>query len=125
MASGSRYPGGMNVTAGGKAVGARLRREVMIPIPAYRQVSSLIGLSLVLVLMASAVDAVVWTYQSQRRIWRQESAEVMRPALGRRHSHRRLQPPANRPRSEFSPEAIGPARPHHTCILPAAGRIPR
>lgn len=43
-----------------------LRREVMVPVPSYRRPSSLIGLSIVFVLLASAVDAVVWTYQAKR-----------------------------------------------------------
>jgi len=45
---------------------ASLRREVLVPVPSYRRPSSLIGLSIVLVLLASAVDAVVWTYQAKR-----------------------------------------------------------
>jgi hypothetical protein len=51
----------------------------MLPVPSYRRASSLIGLSVVLVLVASAVDAVVWTYQSQRRLWREQVAEPIRP----------------------------------------------
>lgn len=51
---------------------------------AFRRLTSLIGLSMLLVLMASAVDAVMWTYQVQRRIRRQEAAETMRPARTRR-----------------------------------------
>lgn len=43
-----------------------LRREVMVPVPSYRRPSSLIGMSIVLVLLASAADAVVWTYQAKR-----------------------------------------------------------
>ena len=43
-----------------------LRREVMVPVPSMRRPSSLIGMSIVLVLLASAVDAVVWTYQAKR-----------------------------------------------------------
>ena len=45
-----------------------LRREVMVPVPSYRRPSSLIGISIVLVLLASAVDAVVWTYQTTRAL---------------------------------------------------------
>lgn len=45
---------------------ASLRREVLVPVPSYRRPSSPIGLSIVLVLLASAVDAVVWTYQAKR-----------------------------------------------------------
>jgi hypothetical protein len=47
-----------------------LRREVMVPVPSYRRPSSLIGMSIVLVLLASAVDAVVWTYQARREVER-------------------------------------------------------
>lgn len=43
-----------------------LRREVLVPVPTYRRPSSVIGLSIVLVLLASAVDAVVWSYQAVR-----------------------------------------------------------
>ena len=121
----------MNVTAGegvSSRLGARLVREVVVPVPAYRRVSSLIGLSLVLVLMASAVDAVVWTYQSQRRIWREEAAESMRPVLTRRSSHVRVHPMhVHRVAPQASPaEGFAPASPpHRTCLMPAAGRIPR
>jgi hypothetical protein len=45
---------------------ASLRREVLVPVPSYRRPSSLIGMSIVLVLLASAADAVVWTYQAKR-----------------------------------------------------------
>lgn len=75
----------MKVTAGG-GLGARLRREVLVPVPSYRRASSLIGLSVILVLMASAIDAVVWTYQTQRRLWREEVGEAMRPSFHRRHA---------------------------------------
>ncbi len=47
-----------------------LRREVLVPVPSYRRPSSLIGMSIVLVLLASAVDAVVWTYQARREVAR-------------------------------------------------------
>jgi hypothetical protein len=49
---------------------ASLRREVMVPVPSYRRPSSLIGMSIVLVLLASAVDAVVWTYQAKSEVER-------------------------------------------------------
>jgi hypothetical protein len=82
----SRYAASMMPTRGGVVRGdadapsvAPLRREVMLPVPSYRRASSLIGLSVALVLVASAVDAVVWTYQSQRRFWREQAAETMRP----------------------------------------------
>ncbi len=61
--------------------GGGLRREVLIPVPLYRRASSLIGLSMVLVLLASAVDAVVWTYQTQRRLWRASPADTLRPSV--------------------------------------------
>ena len=61
--------------------GGGLRREVVIPVPLYRRASSLIGLSVVLVLLASAVDALVWTYQTQRRLWRESPAETLRPSV--------------------------------------------
>lgn len=81
----------MNSTAGGglgsapteKAEPARLEREVLVPAPGYKRASTLIGLSLILVLVASAVDALVWTYQSQRRIWRDDTTETRRPAIER------------------------------------------
>lgn len=40
----------------------------MVPVPSYRRPSSLIGISIVLVLLASAIDAVVWTYQTSREL---------------------------------------------------------
>jgi hypothetical protein len=86
----SRYAGTMMPTRGGVVQGdadapsvAPLRREVLLPVPSYRRASSLIGLSVVLVLVASAVDAVVWTYQSQRRFWREQAAEPIRPPPAR------------------------------------------
>jgi hypothetical protein len=48
-----------------------LRREVMVPVPSYKRPSSLIGISIVVVLLASAVDAVVWTYQARRAVQEQ------------------------------------------------------
>ena len=61
--------------------GGGLKREVLIPVPMYRRASSLIGLSVVMVLLASAVNAVVWTYQTQRRLWRESPAETLRPSV--------------------------------------------
>lgn len=61
--------------------GGGLRREVLIPVPMYRRASSLVGLSVVLVLLASAVDALVWTYQTQRRLWRETAADTLRPSV--------------------------------------------
>jgi len=54
-----------------------LRREVMVPVPSYRRPSSLIGISVVLVLLASAVDAVVWTYQAKRDAARSAAQDSM------------------------------------------------
>lgn len=84
----------MNATAGGGEVvqqRALLRREVLVPVPSYRRASYLVGLGVLLVLVASAIDAVVWTYHSQRRLWRQEAAHSMRlrpPADGDASAHR-------------------------------------
>jgi hypothetical protein len=58
-----------------------LRREVMVPVPSYRRPSSLIGMSIVLVLLASAVDAVVWTYQARRDLSRADDLEMNIPSL--------------------------------------------
>lgn len=63
-----------------------LRREVMVPMPSYRRPSSLIGLSIVLVLLASAVDAVVWTYQARRAAEERAAFEMMRPTVRRWHA---------------------------------------
>lgn len=57
-----------------------LRREVMVPVASYRRPSSLIGISVVLVLLASAVDTVVWTYQARRELQRDE-IEMTIPSL--------------------------------------------
>jgi len=53
-----------------------LRREVMVPVPSYRRPSSLIGISIALVLLASAVDAVVWTYQASRELSQIDTLEA-------------------------------------------------
>ena len=58
-----------------------LRREVMVPVPSFRRPSSLIGLSIVLILLASAVDAVVWTYQAKRDLARADDLEMSIPSL--------------------------------------------
>ncbi len=58
-----------------------LRREVMVPVPSYRRPSSLIGISVVFVLLASAVDAVVWTYQAKRDLARADDVEMSIPTL--------------------------------------------
>lgn len=65
--------------------GGGLKREVLIPVPMYRRASSLIGLSVVMVLLASAVDAVVWTYQTQRRLWRESPADTLRSSVEPAH----------------------------------------
>ncbi|HKE14762.1 MAG TPA: hypothetical protein VKB80_07870 [Kofleriaceae bacterium] len=82
----------MKPTGGGDVVSrqlAPLRREVLVPVPSYRRASYLVALGVLLVLVASAVDAVVWTYQSQRRFWRQEAVESLRPVATRLETHRR------------------------------------
>jgi hypothetical protein len=61
----------------------RLRREVLVPVPSYRRASSLVGLSIAMVLLASAVDAVVWTYQARREAREEVRQERMRPAPAR------------------------------------------
>ena len=99
----------MNSTAGGglgsaptaNARRVRLEREVLVPVPAYKRASTLIGLSLILVLVASAVDAVVWTYHSQRRIWRDDAADTRRPAIQRTRA--------------ADPPRIGPADEKRSC----------
>ena len=58
-----------------------LRREVMVPVPSMRRPSSLIGMSIVLVLLASAVDAVVWTYQAKHDLARADELEMTIPTL--------------------------------------------
>ena len=82
---------------------------MLIPVPVYRRASSLIGLGVVLVLVASAVDAVVWTYQTQRQFWREEAASL-RPA--RTFEPRRRDPHVARIQSaRFSSPLIHPVRP--------------
>lgn len=53
-----------------------LRREVLVPVPSHRRPTSLIGLSIVMVLFASAVDALVWSYQAQRAALEREDTFV-------------------------------------------------
>ena len=60
-----------------------LRREVLVPVPSHRRPASLIGLSIVMVLFASAVDALVWSYQAQRAAM--ERQEMVRPRPCRAH----------------------------------------
>jgi hypothetical protein len=50
-----------------------------------------VALGVLLVLVASAVDAVVWTYQSQRRFWRQEAVESLLPVATRLETQRRAE----------------------------------
>jgi hypothetical protein len=45
---------------------SQLRREVLIPLPPYRRPSSLVGFGVVLVLLAGAVDAALWTQRVRR-----------------------------------------------------------
>ena len=69
----------------------RLRREVLVPLPTHRRPTSLIGLGVALVLLASAVDAMVWSFQAQRElIERQRTTE--RPAPPRVVHARTIQP---------------------------------
>jgi hypothetical protein len=104
--------GGAGSASGGRP-GLQLRREVLVPVPAYRQATSLIGLSLVLVLLASAVDAVVWTYRAQRRFWREEAAESLREALSRRRAAERAVEP------DRLADPMAPAREVPTISMPA------
>ena len=66
-----------------------LRREVIVPVPSYRRPSSLIGLSIMLMLLASSVDAMVWSYQIRRQAEIDAQNEmVVRPAPRRQDSIR-------------------------------------
>ena len=98
-----------------------LRREVVVVPPAFRRLTSLLGLGMVFVLMASAMDAVVWTYQMRRRLHEQEIVEALRPTRMRRDVA------ARRARLEGETRALAPTmsadegapRPHgRTCMLP-------
>lgn len=94
-----------------------LRREVIVVPAAFRRLTSLLGLGMVFVLMASAMDAVVWTYQMQRRLHQQEVADGLRPTSTRRDAA------ARRARLEREPVAAsvdeGAERPRGlTCRLP-------
>lgn len=96
-----------------------LRREVIVVPAAFRRLTSLLGLGMVFVLMASAMDAVVWTYQMQRRLHQQEVAEGLRPTSTRRDAAVRRA----RLERERVPVAAsvdeGAPRPHgRTCMLP-------
>ncbi|HEY8143754.1 MAG TPA: hypothetical protein VIG06_13815 [Kofleriaceae bacterium] len=53
----------------------------MVPVASYRRPSSLIGISVVLVLLASAVDTVVWTYQARRELSQRDDLEMTIPSL--------------------------------------------
>ena len=55
-----------------------LRREVLVPVPSHRRPASLIGLSIVMVLFASAVDALVWSYQAQRAALERQDGRYVR-----------------------------------------------
>src|SRR5204863_9018356 len=61
----------------------RLRREVLVPLPTHRRPTSLIGLSIALVLLASAVDAVVWSFQAQRAMVERQTREMLRYSMSR------------------------------------------
>jgi hypothetical protein len=114
----------MNVTEGrGPAPGSsareseRLRCEAVVPVAAHRRATSLIGLSLMLVLVASGVDALVWTYQSQRQLWRDEAGETTRPAAAWREvGYRRV-------RSTPIERSTEPARTPAEGEAPVAGRV--
>lgn len=71
----------------GTRAGGGLRCEVIVPVHALRRVTSLLGISLMLVLVASAADAVVWTYQSQQQLWLDESEAAREPARQPLHWH--------------------------------------
>lgn len=58
---------------------ALLRREVLVPVPSHRRPSTLIGMSIAMVLVASAADAVIWSYQAKRQAEEQAAREMMRP----------------------------------------------
>ena len=97
-----------------------LRREVIVVPAAFRRLTSLLGLGMVFVLMASAMDAVVWTYQMQRRLHQQEIAEGLRPTSTRWDVAARR---ARLERERGAPAAAsvdeGAPRPHgRTCMMP-------
>ena len=67
---------------------------------AFRRLTSLLGLGMVFVLMASAMDAVVWTYQMQRSL--HEKGHASQP-LGRQLVDASRPPNTGKPRRK--PEA--------------------
>jgi hypothetical protein len=81
-----------------------LRREVLVPVPAHRRPASLIGLSIVMVLFASAVDALVWSFQVQRAAIERETRTVARPCHGARQHQ--PAPPTIRSAAHHRPEAM-------------------
>jgi hypothetical protein len=87
----------------GRPAGGGLRREVIVPVHALRRVISLLGISVMLILVASAADAVVWTYQSQERLWLDEgesAREPERPLQWDEYSPTLVAAPARDPRVE-------------------------
>ena len=96
-----------------------LRPEVIVVPAAFRRLTSLLGLGMVFVLMASAMDAVVWTYQMQRRVHQQEIAEGLRPTSTRRDlAARRARLDRERPASVSSADEGAPPPHGRTCRLP-------
>lgn len=97
-----------------------LRREVIVVPAAFRRLTSLLGLGMVFVLMASAMDAVVWTYQMQRRLHHEEVAQALRPTPMRRDlaaRRARLEPEHRASAPAVSADEVAP-RPHgRTCRL--------
>ena len=65
-----------------------LRREVVMPIAHHRQPSSVIGISLLLLLLASALDALVWTYHAKRSAEQRALSEQAGPSLTRQEAAR-------------------------------------
>ena len=96
-----------------------LRREVIVVPAAFRRLTSLLGLGMVFVLMASAMDAMVWTYQMQRRLHQQEIVEALRPRPMRRDvALRRAHAEQDRGFATVGADEGAP-RPHgRTCMLP-------
>jgi hypothetical protein len=82
-----------------------LRREVVVPPPAYRRLSAVIEIGLALVMIAGAADALVWSYCAQRRYWRAEAAEGLQRASGRRQAAERAVPPLTDPTAPRAPLA--------------------
>jgi uncharacterized protein HemX len=93
---------------------------IVVP-AAFRRLTSLLGLGMVFVLMASAMDAVVWTYQMQRRLHQQEVVDALRPRTTRRDQAARRARLEREPRAPVAAASAdeGAPRPHgRTCMLP-------